>query len=107
MFLRPVCQLAFTGLIAFVQVFVIAIWFTVRGPDASVSYPSSNIAFIACKNLVDIHILVGLVYPFLLIIVCTILTTINRRVPTGFNETQYIGKASSGIDFLGTRFLDF
>ena len=75
-----------------IQVLVLVVWFVIKGPEIRILHPVPDIAFRACTQLVDLHLLIGLVYPFLLIIICTIIATVNRNVPTGFNETQYIGK---------------
>ena len=50
--------------------------------------------FICYRSRNDASIWIGLLYPFLLILACTTLSTINRKIPTGFNETKFIGKKS-------------
>ncbi|CAK8694119.1 unnamed protein product [Clavelina lepadiformis] len=76
---------------------VLLVWSLFNPPNASVYYPSLKESLLACNDVEDLIVLIGLAYPFLLILSCTILATINRKVPTGFNETQYIGsyKAST------------
>lgn len=90
-FVRPWPQILCTIGVVFIQVIVLVIWFMLEMAHVEVFYPTSDIAIRACSQLVDLPLLYGLIYPFLLIIICTILATINRNVPTGFNEAQYIG----------------
>ncbi|XP_039261394.2 metabotropic glutamate receptor 4-like [Styela clava] len=91
MFIRPWPQILWTTGLVLLQTVVLVAWFIISKPSVEILYPTPEIAFYACEHLVDIPILIGLIYPFLLIIICTVFATVNRNVPTGFNETQYIG----------------
>jgi len=42
--------------------------------------------------------MVSLAFPFVLIIVCTVLATINRNVPSGYNETRLVGELKLQIN---------
>ncbi|XP_077973249.1 metabotropic glutamate receptor 4-like isoform X2 [Styela clava] len=90
--LQPESQIFLTCLIVLVQAFVLIIWLLTSPPQPQLHHSSDNeIVFKACQSIVQPSILIGLIYPFLLIIICTILATANRNVPTGFNEAQLIG----------------
>ena len=91
-FLLPKYQVLATFLLVLFQVCIVALWFATDLPQEKIFYPDRKSAFRTCTDFEDLSVLVGFAYPFLLIISCTILATINRKVPTGFNETQYIGK---------------
>uniref|UniRef100_F7BFE1 G-protein coupled receptors family 3 profile domain-containing protein n=1 Tax=Ciona intestinalis TaxID=7719 RepID=F7BFE1_CIOIN len=91
MFLRPTYQIITMFAFTLLQVLAVGVWFGVRQTPAEVIFPSSSVAFRSCKDLEDVSVLAGLVVPALLMLACTVLATVNRNVPTGFNETQYIG----------------
>ena len=74
------------------QILLVGIWFVIDAPEATVIYPDHKTGFLICRDVEDFHVLLPLVYPFLLITACTVLATFNRQIPTGFNETQHIGK---------------
>ena len=69
-----------------------AFWFGLNLARTITIYPDRQTAFLTCSDVEGLFVLVGYAYPFLLIITCTILATMNRKVPTGFNETQYVGE---------------
>ena len=91
-FLLPKYQVFATLLFMFLQLCIVAFWFAISTPRTITIYPDRKTAFLSCSDFKDLIVLIGFAYPFVLIIACTILATINRKVPTGFNETQYIGK---------------
>ena len=91
-FLKPSYQVFITLLFAVVQILLVGIWFVIDAPKATVIYPDHKTGFLICRDVEDFHVLLALVYPFLLIAACTVLATFNRKIPTGFNETQHIGK---------------
>ena len=95
MFLLPKYQVLITILVLFLQLCILGLWFALNSPQATIIYPERTIAFRVCSDLEGFIVLIGFVYPFLLIVACTVLATVNRKVPTGFNETQYIGKLIS------------
>ncbi|XP_076802539.1 metabotropic glutamate receptor-like [Clavelina lepadiformis] len=90
-YLLPKYQIVAAVILSLIQVMILLAWFFFNPPNASVYYPSLKESFLVCNDVEDLIVLIGLAYPFLLILSCTILATINRKVPTGFNETQYIG----------------
>ncbi|XP_039261395.2 metabotropic glutamate receptor 7-like [Styela clava] len=90
--LRPRSQLAFTTLLTFVQVLVLVIWFAIDGPEIKMKKTEDiGTVFLTCHTFVHSEVKIGLIYPFLLIILTTILATVNRNVPTGFNEAKLVG----------------
>ena len=91
-FLLPKYQVLATFLFVLLQVCIVAFWFAINLPEAKPFFPDKKSAFRTCSDIEGLVVLIGFAFPFLLIITCTILATINRKVPTGFNETQYIGK---------------
>ena len=68
------------------------LWFAMSPPHITTIYPNRQSAFLVCSDINGLFVLVGYAYPFLLIVACTVLATLNRKVPTGFKETQYIGE---------------
>lgn len=46
-----------------------------------------------CNDLKFPYLMIGSMYPFLLLIACFILAIKIRKVPSGFNEARYIGLA--------------
>lgn len=91
-YMRPVYQILTTFGLVFVQGLLILAWFILSPPAVGSHYPTGEIVFHACSHLVELQVLIALLYPFLLIIFCTVLATVNRHIPTGFNETKYIGE---------------
>ncbi|XP_039261392.2 metabotropic glutamate receptor 7-like isoform X1 [Styela clava] len=89
-YLQPVQFTLITVAVSSVQILILIIWSRLKQPTIDLIV-FDDFAFLTCKVLVDIEILVGLIYPFIIIIVCTVLATINRNVPTGFKETLYVG----------------
>lgn len=75
-----------------IQVLVLSIWLILRPADIAIRYPSNEVVYRGCAYLAGLEILLALIYPFLLIIICTTLATLNRDIPTEFNETKHIGK---------------
>lgn len=76
-----------------IQVVIVTVWMVLSPPAVHDFYSETGFeAFRTCKHIVDERVYVGLTFPFLIIITCTILATVNRNVPTGFRETLFIGK---------------
>jgi len=106
----PRYQIFFALLFVLAQCFLLGVWFFFSTPQAIVVYPGPLQAFQACNDVEHLHVLFGLGYPLLLIITCTALATINREIPTGFNEARRIGKVTVllvKVDFIRTGDLDF
>lgn len=91
-YLQPCYQLLTASGLVLLQVLVVLLWLILSPPEVSEHYPTSEIVYRACSHLVDLLIFIALLYPFLLIVICTIVATANRHIPTGFNETKYIGE---------------
>lgn len=77
--------------VASIQILILVTWFIVENPTVDKMVMEDHV-FNACDILIQGNIFFGLVYPFLIIIICTVLATINRNVPTGFRETLFIGE---------------
>lgn len=92
MYLQSRYQVAFTSALVIIQVLVLSIWLILRPADIAIHFPSNEFVYRGCGYLTNLEILLALIYPFLLIIVCTTLATLNRDIPTEFNETKHIGE---------------
>ncbi|XP_076817387.1 metabotropic glutamate receptor 4-like isoform X3 [Clavelina lepadiformis] len=90
-FLLPKYQILTCFILILLQVMILSVWFLFDLPTPTTFFSAPVKSFLACNDAGDLLVLIGLAYPSLLIIACTILATINRKAPTGFNETQYIG----------------
>ncbi|XP_039261478.2 metabotropic glutamate receptor 3-like isoform X1 [Styela clava] len=91
-YLEPVPILFITLLVVVVQIVILIPWLVINNPKVTVKY-YENEAFLTCEHIINEEIFVGIAYPFVIIIICTILATINRNAPTGFRETLFIGFA--------------
>ncbi|XP_077973472.1 metabotropic glutamate receptor 7-like [Styela clava] len=89
-YLEPMPLLLLTTCVVFVQVIIAVGWLIIHAPSSYIHY-CENDGFLTCKHILDVQLFVGLAYPFVIIIICTILATINRNVPTGFRETLFVG----------------
>ncbi|XP_048505031.1 metabotropic glutamate receptor 6-like isoform X2 [Athalia rosae] len=86
----PNSQLIITGMLTLVEVLINAIWLSQVPPSVTHNYPTRDTRIRMCRGLDDHSFMVGLSYPFLLIIICTVYAVKTRKCPEGFNETRYI-----------------
>lgn len=84
-------QICLAFAIVLVQGLVVIIWFSVTASAENRELFGEALVS-GCRHLGGFSVIAGLIYPFVVILICTVLATINRRVPTGFNETQLIGE---------------
>ncbi|XP_011307133.1 metabotropic glutamate receptor 3 isoform X1 [Fopius arisanus] len=86
----PKSQLCITGILTLVEVIINGIWLLQVPPGIAHSYPTRDSRLRICKGLDDRSYMVGLIYPFMLIVACTIYAIKTRKCPEGFNETRHI-----------------
>ncbi|XP_063988055.1 metabotropic glutamate receptor 6-like [Diachasmimorpha longicaudata] len=86
----PRSQLVITGILTSVEIIINGIWLLHVPPAIAHSYPTRDSRLRICQGLEDTSYMVGLVYPFILIVACTIYAIKTRKCPEGFNETRHI-----------------
>lgn len=93
--IQPKVQIFLTLVLMFIQIIVIVMRCFIEESFTVIHYNTNRLkettAFRLCTDLDSLVVFVGLVYPFLLIIACSVLATMNRKVPEGFNETKVVG----------------
>lgn len=57
-------------------------------PPTSHQYPSKDKNILICRGSDRTTYLLGLLYPFLLMILCTVYAFKTRKCPDGFNEAR-------------------
>ncbi|XP_043461432.1 metabotropic glutamate receptor 8-like isoform X2 [Leptopilina heterotoma] len=86
----PKSQLIITGIFTLVEVIINSVWLIKLPPTVTDVFPSREIRLRICQGLDDSSYMVGLIYPFILIVLCTIYAIKTRKCPEGFNETRLI-----------------
>ncbi|XP_057342026.1 metabotropic glutamate receptor 3-like isoform X2 [Microplitis mediator] len=86
----PQSQIIITGLLTSVEIIINAVSLY-RVPASLVHlYPTRDRKLRICRGLDNESYLIGLIYPFVLIVICTIYAVKTRKCPDGFNETRHI-----------------
>ena len=90
-FISPQSQLVICAMIVAIQAVVSFVWIVVSPPSAVHYHPSRDDNQVVCVAAVRSSNVVGLVYPFLLVVVCTVYAVKTRNIPEAFNESRHIG----------------
>ncbi|XP_045024891.1 metabotropic glutamate receptor 3 isoform X3 [Daphnia magna] len=90
-YISPRSQLAITGALTLIEVFVNASWLIYQPPRTTHIFPDRYKRVLICEGMDHFTYLVGLVYPLILIGCCTVYAFQTRKCPGGFNEARYIG----------------
>ncbi|XP_024946277.1 metabotropic glutamate receptor 4 isoform X2 [Cephus cinctus] len=86
----PKSQLVITGILTLFEVFINGAWLLKVPPSVIHLYPTRDSRLRICQGLDDRSYMLGLIYPFVLIVICTIYAVKTRKCPEGFNETRHI-----------------
>ncbi|XP_069690823.1 metabotropic glutamate receptor 6-like isoform X3 [Periplaneta americana] len=86
----PTSQLVITALLTSVEVVINVSWLMYEPPHVTHSFPTRESRLLICEGLDDYSYMVGLLYPFVLIGLCTAYAVKTRKCPGGFNETRHI-----------------
>lgn len=86
----PRSQLVITFLLSGVEVAILIVWIVIRIPETMHVYPTKMEKVLVCSDSVDASYLIALVYPCLLVMLCTVYAVKTRNTPDGFNETRCI-----------------
>ncbi|XP_023315068.1 metabotropic glutamate receptor-like [Trichogramma pretiosum] len=86
----PNSQLTITGVLTAVEILINGAWLLRMKPKTIFIFPSREQRLIICEGFNDYSYIVGLVYPFFLIVICTYYAIKTRKCPEGFNETRRI-----------------
>ncbi|XP_037567084.1 metabotropic glutamate receptor 2 [Dermacentor silvarum] len=90
----PRSQLLLAGLLISVQATLGAAWLMLEPPSVAHVYPSRARNVLVCQGSDRASYLLGLVYPSLLIGVCTVYAFKTRKCPEGFNEARHLAFAN-------------
>ncbi|XP_035698166.1 metabotropic glutamate receptor 3-like [Branchiostoma floridae] len=90
-YISPNSQLFITFMFVLIEVVVVVAWLIVSPPGTTHFYPSREQNQLVCTGANDASYTIGLAYPFLLMILCTVYAIKTRNVPGGFNEAKLIG----------------
>ncbi|KAL2735883.1 metabotropic glutamate receptor 4 isoform X1 [Vespula squamosa] len=86
----PKSQLLITGILILLEVIVNVTLLVKVPPRVKHIYPTRDTKIKICQGLDDRSYIVSLIYPFVLIVICTIYAIKTRKCPEGFNETKHI-----------------
>ncbi|XP_068084328.1 metabotropic glutamate receptor 3 [Anabrus simplex] len=86
----PVSQLVITALLTSIEVIINMSWLIYVPPTVTHTFPTQDSRLLICDGLEDHSYMVSLVYPFILIGICTAYAIKTRKCPGGFNETKHI-----------------
>lgn len=91
-FISPVSQLIITGILAGIQT-ILSFVNMVASPPGPQSFvvPGENVILVACGNLSGKSLLLGMAFPLLLVIMCTIYALLTRKIPSQYSEAKLIG----------------
>ncbi|XP_064643302.1 metabotropic glutamate receptor 3-like isoform X2 [Lineus longissimus] len=90
-FISPLSQLLICSALVVIQVAIGTCWIIYRPPKAGPHYPTRAQHQLVCKSAVGLEYMIGLGYPVLLIIICTVYAVLTRKIPEAFNESKHIG----------------
>lgn len=90
----PRSQLLLAGLLVSVQAALATCWLLLEPPSVAHVYPSRGRNVLVCQGSDRASYLLGLVYPSLLIGVCTVYAFKTRKCPEGFNEARHLAFAN-------------
>uniref|UniRef100_H2ZKW4 G-protein coupled receptors family 3 profile domain-containing protein n=1 Tax=Ciona savignyi TaxID=51511 RepID=H2ZKW4_CIOSA len=92
--LRPMPQLILALVLTAVEVFLLIIWFVMQPPKVLKTRSNHHVVdYLQCEGMISHYLIIGLLYPILLVLLCTYYAIKVRKVPTGFNEAKHIGFA--------------
>ncbi|KAJ8021489.1 Metabotropic glutamate receptor 3 [Holothuria leucospilota] len=91
-FISPVSQLIITGILAGIQA-ILSFVYMVAAPPGPKQYvvPGENVVVVACGNLSGMSLALGMAFPLLLMIMCTIYALLTRKIPSQYSEAKLIG----------------
>ncbi|XP_075540467.1 mangetout [Dermacentor variabilis] len=104
--ISPRSQLALCGALVSVQGLVATVWLALNPPRAVHHHPTREDNLLVCLASVNlIGYTLSLIYPFMLVIVCTVYAVLTRKIPEAFNESKYIGFAMYATCVIWLAFL--
>ncbi|XP_037565485.2 LOW QUALITY PROTEIN: metabotropic glutamate receptor 4-like [Dermacentor silvarum] len=104
--ISPRSQLALCGALVSVQGLVATVWLALNPPRAVHHHPTREDNLLVCLASVNlIGYTLSLIYPFMLVIVCTCYAVLTRKIPEAFNESKYIGFAMYATCVIWLAFL--
>ncbi|KAJ8688366.1 hypothetical protein QAD02_024161 [Eretmocerus hayati] len=86
----PKSQMVITSMLTSIEIFINGIWLVKVPPLATYTHPTRDTRVRICEGFDDRSYIIGLIYPFILIVICTVYAVKTRKCPEGFNETRYI-----------------
>ncbi|XP_058793488.1 metabotropic glutamate receptor 7-like isoform X2 [Phymastichus coffea] len=86
----PRSQLIITCILIVIEILINGTWLLKAPPSAIYTFPTRDVRLRICQGFDDRSYMIGLIYPFILIVICTIYAVKTRKCPEGFNETRYI-----------------
>uniref|UniRef100_T1IJD5 G-protein coupled receptors family 3 profile domain-containing protein n=1 Tax=Strigamia maritima TaxID=126957 RepID=T1IJD5_STRMM len=89
-YISPKSQLVITGLLTSLEIGINAVWLFHRPPTVISIHPTPEDNIAICAGADDASYLVGLVYPLILVGICTVFAFKTRKCPDGFNEARFI-----------------
>ncbi|XP_063223733.1 metabotropic glutamate receptor 3-like [Bacillus rossius redtenbacheri] len=103
----PRSQLVITGLLTLVEVVILASWLIFIPPRAGHIHPDRGARVLICEGFRNHSCLVALLYPFVLIAICTVYAFKTRKCPDGFNETKHIAFTNYTTIIIWLAFVPF
>ncbi|CAH1772821.1 unnamed protein product [Owenia fusiformis] len=83
-------QLFIVGVLVMIECVILGAWLAISVPRTIHKYPTPGDNILLCSGADNASYLIALVYPFILMILCTIYAFKTRKTPDGFSETRLI-----------------
>ena len=90
-YISPRSQLVFCGALVCIQIVITTVWLFLSPPTAGHYYPTRDANQLVCLSGVGEEYVIGLAYPGVLIVVCTVYAVLTRHIPEAFNESKHVG----------------
>ena len=87
----PRSQLLIVNIMVLVEFLILVVWLVTDPPHIQYVYPSRDQNVLVCAGAENASYLIALIYPLLILLLCTYYAFKTRKTPDGFNETKLIG----------------
>ncbi|CAG7824008.1 unnamed protein product, partial [Allacma fusca] len=104
-YISPTSQMIIVGMLTAVEVLINIVWILWDPPQTTYIYPDRSTKLRICEGVDTYRYMVGVIYPLVLLVFCTIYAIQTRKCPGGFNETKYIAFTNYTIIIIWLAFV--
>ena len=87
----PRSQLLIVNVMVLIELIILVVWMATDPPQVQYVFPSRDQNVLVCAGAENSSYLIALIYPFIVLVLCTYYAFKTRKTPDGFNETKLIG----------------